>query len=618
MGINFLPLSASLAIEGTPDCMRVPRDAHSWLRKQQCRASDHDRAIVASYPAESMGRGGIRQLFLDVTPLVLLGDRRTGIQRVTRAILAQLLPSPPPGYRVEPIFRSPQQGYYYTPRFVRKCLALADFTQQDGPVAVNPGDVFLGLDPDIGLGADQQALDWLLLQRQRGMKSFFMVYDLLHLLRPDWFVLETSRRFEDWLSAISRIADGFVCGSRAVADELWAWFKMRPPPGVRSLQIGCFCYGSDIEASWPSLGLTSRHGAILGALRGREVLAMVGTVEPRKGHSLALTAMEQLWAAGETLTLVICGKQGWMVDWLAQRLRSHPELGRRLFWLEHASDEELLELYAIASGLLMASEGEGFGLPLIEAASHGLAIIVRDLPVFREVAGEHAFYFSGLRPRDLADALRAWLKLYKRGEHPQSSKMPRVSWQQSVQQLLSVVLEGNAYRAWQVRIDQPSLGTGDEGRTCLPIAEEVEALAPYAQEMPPPREDLPKAALTVWLHYHRFLKHFGDPAAYAILQRLAVNSNKPNGEWILSDEGALLLAVNRMPRRARRKIASTLHGWLEYSAARAQLPPPGLQRIWHIARQLLRGHYHRYAHGFGSAFRDLRKPSQPRQQRGEN
>jgi len=154
MGINFLPLSASLAIEGTPDCMRVPRDAHSWLRKQQCRASDHDRAIVASYPAESMGRGGIRQLFLDVTPLVLLGDRRTGIQRVTRAILAQLLPSPPPGYRVEPIFRAPQQGNYYTPRYVKKCLALADFTQQDGPVAVNPGDVFLGLDPDIGLGAD--------------------------------------------------------------------------------------------------------------------------------------------------------------------------------------------------------------------------------------------------------------------------------------------------------------------------------------------------------------------------------------------------------------------------------------------------------------------------------
>jgi len=87
---------------------------------------------------------------------------------------------------------------------------------------------------------------------------------------------------------------------------------------------------------------------------------------------------------------------------------------------------------------------------------------------------------------------------------------------------------------------------------------------------------------------------------------------------VLADEGALLLAVKQMPTRARKKIASVLDGWLEYSSARSQLPPPGFQRISHIARQLVRGHYHRYAHGFGSAFRDLRKPSQPRQERGEN
>ena len=66
---------------------------------------------------------------------------------------------------------------------------------------------------------------------------------------------------------------------------------------------------------------------------------MIGTVEPRKGHSQALSAMEHLWAAGENLNLVICGKQGWMADWIAQRLRSHRELGQRLFRMEQATDE---------------------------------------------------------------------------------------------------------------------------------------------------------------------------------------------------------------------------------------------------------------------------------------
>ena len=44
--------------------------------------------------------------------------------------------------------------------------------------------------------------------------------------------------------------------------------------------------------------------------------------------------------------------------------------------------------------LVAPSRGEGFGLPLIEAAQHKLPIFARDIPVFREVAGENAFFFQ--------------------------------------------------------------------------------------------------------------------------------------------------------------------------------------------------------------------------------
>jgi len=152
----------------------------------------------------------------------------------------------------------------------------------------------------------------------------------------------------------------------------------------------------------------------------------------------------------------------------------------------------------------------------------------------------------------------------------------------------------------------------------LDYLDQLQALTPYAQAMPPALRDLPKAALTMRLLYQRMCERLGDNPARTILQRLAVNRKSGNQVSVLADEGALLLAVKQMPTRARKKIASVLDGWLEYSSARSQLPPPGFQRISHIARQLVRGHYHRYAHGFGSAFRDLRKPSQPRQERGEN
>ena len=86
-------------------------------------------------------------------------------------------------------------------------------------------------------------------------------------------------------------------------------------------------------------------------------------------------------------------------------IREHPELNNRLFWENDADDTRLMDAYDSSTCLLSPSEGEGFGLPLIEAARHNLPILARDIPVFREVAGDHALYFSGLE-------LNPWLKRF--------------------------------------------------------------------------------------------------------------------------------------------------------------------------------------------------------------
>ena len=41
---------------------------------------------------------------------------------------------------------------------------------------------------------------------------------------------------------------------------------------------------------------------------------MVGTIEPRKGHSQSLDAFELLWSKGAPQRLVIVGKPGWMTE----------------------------------------------------------------------------------------------------------------------------------------------------------------------------------------------------------------------------------------------------------------------------------------------------------------
>jgi glycosyltransferase involved in cell wall biosynthesis len=115
-------------------------------------------------------------------------------------------------------------------------------------------------------------------------------------------------------------------------------------------------------------------------------------------------------------------------------------LGRNLFWLEAIDDASLQHLYINCKGLLMASEAEGFGLPLIEAAQHGLPILARDIPVFRELADSFASYFSGHDAQDMAGQLHAWLQDIDFHVAPASRGMKRLNWQASAQQLLEEIL----------------------------------------------------------------------------------------------------------------------------------------------------------------------------------
>ena len=100
----------------------------------------------------------------------------------------------------------------------------------------------------------------------------------------------------------------------------------------------------------------------------------------------------------------------------------------------------LAKIIPSSTVLLAASEGEGFGLPLIEAAQHKLPIIARNLGVFHEVAGDNAFYFKASQPEHLAEAIRDWLHLYKNGQVPMSKALSWLTWEESTQQLLDAIL----------------------------------------------------------------------------------------------------------------------------------------------------------------------------------
>ena len=392
------------------------------------------------YLAHSLGciqtDDGPKQLFVDISELAQR-DAGTGVQRVTRSILKELLERPPAGYAVEPVYATPDTpGYRYARRFTAR-FSGTDDDLDDEPIDYRPGDFFLGLDLQHHVVAAQK--DYLASLRRDGVKVIFVVYDLLPVLMPHAFPPGAAMGHKTWLSILTGF-DGAVCISRAVADELAAWQKVHGPKRLRPFKIGWFHLGADVQNSGPTRGLPDNAKQVLQEFARRPTFLMVGTIEPRKGQAQTLDAFELLWKQGVDANLVIVGKQGWMVEQLIHKLRHHPELNKRLFWLEGVSDEYLEKAYAASACLIAASEGEGFGLPLIEAAQHKLSIIARDIPVFREVAGEHSYYFDGKSPETLASVLSHWLALHTVDQHPKSDNMPRLTWDQSAQRLLEVIL----------------------------------------------------------------------------------------------------------------------------------------------------------------------------------
>ncbi len=166
--------------------------------------------------------------------------------------------------------------------------------------------------------------------------------------------------------------------------------------------------GVDPAAFW-GLGPGTRELAERAGLDGAHPLVLVPVrITPRKRLELALEAAARLRAAHPGLRLVVSGPLGPHssdnVAYAAMLSRERTRLGLDgvvtfLHELvgpdgEHPVDDRMIrELYRMADLVLLPSESEGFGMPVLEAGLSGTPLVCADLPVLREVAGAGAWTF---------------------------------------------------------------------------------------------------------------------------------------------------------------------------------------------------------------------------------
>jgi glycosyltransferase involved in cell wall biosynthesis len=398
-----------------------------------------------------------RRLYVDIA-VISHHDAGTGIQRVVREIAQALDKNPAKNSKGGPmecpiewdlcfVSASRKRRYHH--------INWAQSQREDAgkEMRAQPGDVFLGL--DFSLDTVRRHRRQLSRFRQQGGALWFFMYDLLPLNRPEWFSPTMVIRFRAWLSLLARMADGFFCISPHTETELRLALTQTYglTMGFRTeiIPMGNIVASDGNEAA--DAEKSPRFDT------QTPFALMVGTLEPRKGHEDIIKAFEKLWESGNTIKLVIVGRQGWKIEALCDYIKQHPErMGAgavRLLWFDDMDDRELVQLYAACMGVIVGSYGEGFGLPVIEALGYNKPVLARDLPVFHIHKGKGVDFFpEQATPHELAAVLGAWLEAA--GSGAIQVNPPCDTWDDAARLLLAT-LENNKSDEIDMAIQQRSL-----------------------------------------------------------------------------------------------------------------------------------------------------------------
>lgn len=147
----------------------------------------------------------------------------------------------------------------------------------------------------------------------------------------------------------------------------------------------------------------------IGLVPGEPYFVYAGGVSPHKNLETLIDAFALLRHATPAPRFVLVGEletELYLSSAAAvrERIASHG-LADAVLLPGFVSDETLACLYSGATAFVTASLAEGFGLPVVEAAACGAAVVASDLPAHRETLGEAALLVPPRSTEALAEAL---------------------------------------------------------------------------------------------------------------------------------------------------------------------------------------------------------------------
>jgi glycosyltransferase involved in cell wall biosynthesis len=236
------------------------------------------------------------------------------------------------------------------------------------------------------LGADLIHSPATLGPRSSAMPTVITMHDMLYFSHPQYMSTSLYTRPVRWMEhRAAANATRILTISTQSSDDIQKYLRF---PGERIDVV-------------PLAGTRSAASVERSAAASSPLVLATGNRRPHKNWEGLVRALALVDPAVRP-RLVVTGSHGEdplraVVDELG--------LGDRVELRGWVEPEELAELYSRATVMAMPSFCEGFGLPVLEAMMSGIPVILSDIPVFHEIAGDAALYFDPYSLPSIAEAI---------------------------------------------------------------------------------------------------------------------------------------------------------------------------------------------------------------------
>ncbi|PKF74737.1 glycosyltransferase family 4 protein [Chryseobacterium sp. PMSZPI] len=143
-------------------------------------------------------------------------------------------------------------------------------------------------------------------------------------------------------------------------------------------------------------------------LKDKKYILNIGVLFNKKNQ---LTLVEMLPHIEDDLVLIASDEKQPYADEVRARIKEL-NLEHRVHFLKNLSEEEKYAVIQHSDAMCHPSIAEGFGIPPIEAMAFGKPVFLSKYTSLPEIGGDHAFYFDGFDPKEMADVFKEKMTLY--------------------------------------------------------------------------------------------------------------------------------------------------------------------------------------------------------------